>query len=528
MRIPLSVLEFRDRAAALFGNVEAVIDGERRFTYAQYAERTHRMANALRGLGVQPGDRVTFISYNCHQLLEAYYGVLEAGAVLNPVNIRLAPPEIGYILDHAGTTAVFYHADFRPMVEALRPGLPAVEAWVVLEGPIEGPATHEYEALLARASPAYEAPEVDEDAMAELFYTSGTTGRPKGVVLTHRNLYLHALDSALALRVTDADTMLHVVPLFHVNGWGAPHWMTLVGGRHVMLRKFDAGALLRLVAEHGVTYLLGVPTIFNAVVNSAELGEHDLSSLKVALIGGSPASPTLVRTIEEKLGCQAIVGYGLSETTPILSLAWPRAALTAAEAPEMAAARQAMTGYAIAGVNLRVVDQDGADVRPDGEQIGEIVARSNTVMDGYYGDPEGTAEKIRDGWFHTGDMATIDEAGYILIKDRSKDIIIRGGENISSVEIENAFASHPAVLEVAVVAAPDDRWGEVPVALVVLKPDAAATPQELRTHVRTQLADFKVPRMIEFRDALPKGGTGKVLKAELREPFWAGRAARVN
>jgi fatty-acyl-CoA synthase len=528
MRIPLSVLEFRDRAAGLFGNVEAVIDGDRRFTYLQYAERTHRLANASRALGVQTGDRVTFISYNCHQLLEAYYGVLEAGAVLNPVNIRLAPPEIGYIIGHAGSSAVFYHADFRPMVEALRADLPAVKRWVVLEGPIEGPATHEYEALLADASSAYQPADVDEDAMAELFYTSGTTGRPMGVVLTHRNLYLHALDSALALRVTDADTILHVVPLFHVNGWGAPHWMTLVGGRHVMLRKFDPGALLRLVAEHDVTYLLGVPTIFNAVVNSAELGTHDLSSLKVALIGGSPASPTLVRTIEEKLGCQAIVGYGLSETTPILSLAWPRAVLTAAEAPEMAAARQALTGYAIAGVNLRVVDADGADVRPDGEQIGEIVARSNTVMEGYYRDPEGTAEKIRDGWFHTGDMATMDEAGYLSIKDRSKDIIIRGGENISSVEIENAFASHPAVLEVAVVATPDDRWGEVPVALVVLKPDAAATAQELRTHVRAQLADFKVPRQIEFRDSLPKGGTGKILKAELREPFWEGRPARVN
>jgi acyl-CoA synthetase (AMP-forming)/AMP-acid ligase II len=528
MRVPLTVLEFRDRAAAFYGDVEAVIDGDRRFTYAEYAERTHRLANAIRTMGIEPGERVSFISYNCHQLLEAYYGVLEAGAVLNPINIRLAPPEIEYILGHAGSRAVFYHADFRPMVEALRPRLPAVSHWVVMEGDLEGPATHEYEALLASALIDYDPVEVDEDSVAELFYTSGTTGRPKGVALTHRSLHLHGVYAALGLRVTDSDTMLHVVPLFHVNGWGAPHWMTLVGGRHVMLRKFDPSALLRLIAEHRVTHLLGVPTIFNAVINSPDLAAHDLSSLKVAISGGAPASPTLVRAIEERLGCEAIVGYGLSETSPVLALAWPRHGLTASEPPEQEAARRAMTGYAIAGVRLRVVDQAGLDVAADGEQIGEIVVRSNIVMEGYHEDPGATAEKIRDGWFHTGDMATIDGAGYLLIKDRSKDIIIRGGENISSVEIENAIASHPAVLEVAVVAAPDDRWGEVPVALVVLKPEVSASAQELRRHVRTQLADFKVPRTIEFRETLPKGGTGKILKAELREPLWEGRASRVN
>jgi fatty-acyl-CoA synthase len=528
MRIPLSVLEFRDRAAAFYGGVEAVVDGDRRFTYAEYAERTHRLANALSSLGVEPGDRVSFITYNCHQLLEAYYGVIEAGAVLNPVNIRLAPPEIEYILGHSGSKVVFYHADFRPMVEAISPRLPAVTRWVVLEGAVDGPATDEYESLLSEASPTYDPVLPGEDEVAELFYTSGTTGRPKGVALTHRNLHLHGIYAALALRVSDADTMLHVVPLFHVNGWGAPHWMTLVGGRHVMLRKFDPGAVLRLVAEHRVTHLLGVPTIFNAVLNSPELPKHDLSSLKVAIIGGAPASPTLVRAIEDRLGCEAIVGYGLSETSPVLSLAWPRPGLTASEPPERSAARKAMTGYAIGGVQLRVVDRVAADVEPDGEQIGEIVVRSNIVMDGYYRDPEGTAEKMAHGWFHTGDMATIDGEGYILIKDRSKDIIIRGGENISSVEIENAIASHPSVLEAAVVAAPDDRWGEVPVAMVVLKPDMHASAQELRVHVRTQLADFKVPRRIEFRAELPKGGTGKILKAELRAPFWEGRAKRVN
>ena len=528
MHVPLSVLEFRDRAAAYFGAVEGVIDGERRFTYAEYAERTHRLANALRQMGMAPGDRVSFISYNCHQLLEAYYGVIEAGAVLNPVNIRLAPAEIGYILSHAGSKAVFYHHDFTPMVAQLRDSLPDDTRYVVLEGSTDGVASLEYEALLAGASADYRAAEIDENAVAELFYTSGTTGRPKGVTLTHRALHLHAVYAALALRVTDADTILHVVPLFHVNGWGAPHWMTLVGGRHVMLRKFDPATLLRLIEEHRVSYLLGVPTIFNALVNHPDLDSVDLSSLKVALIGGAPASPTLVRTIEHKLGTQAIVGYGLTETSPIISLAWPRVGLTAAAAPERAEERKAMTGYALAGVALRAVDASGADISADGQQIGEIVVRSNIVTEGYYGDQAATDEKFRDGWFHTGDMATVDEAGYLLIKDRSKDIIIRGGENISSVEIENALGSHPAVMECAVVAAPDDRWGEVPVALVVLKPGGVVTAQQLRNLVRGQLADFKVPRQIEFRDALPKGGTGKILKGELREPFWAGREKRVN
>jgi fatty-acyl-CoA synthase len=528
VRVPLSVLEFRDRAAAFFGDVEGVVDGDRRFTYREYAERTHRLANALRDLGVKPGDRVSFISYNCHQLLEAYYGVLEAGAVLNPINIRLAPPEIAYILGHAGSKVVFYHAEFTPIVEAVGGQLGPDVRLVVMEGRAERPATDEYEALLSSASSDYIAEPIDEDATAELFYTSGTTGKPKGVALTHRNLHLHGIYAGLALRVTDADTVLHVVPLFHVNGWGAPHWTTLAGGRHVMLRKFDPSALLRLVEQEKVTRLLGVPTIFNALINLAERTSYDVSSLNEVVIGGSPASPTLVRAVEKALGCAAIVSYGLSETTPILSLARARAELSAKEPPERVAVRQAMTGYALPGVQLRVVDDTGGDVQPDTEQIGEIVVRSNVVMDGYYRDPEGTTEKIVDGWFHTGDMATIDGQGYIAIKDRSKDIIIRGGENISSVEIENAIGSHPSVLECAVVAAPDERWGEVPVALVVLKEGESVTAPELQAHVRTQLAGFKVPQSLEFRESLPKGGTGKILKGDLREPFWAGHTERVN
>ncbi len=528
MFVPLSVLDFRDRAAAYFGERVGVVDGETRLTYRAFAERTHRLANALHDLGLQPGDRVSFITYNTHQLLEAYYGVLEAGMVLNPVNIRLTPHEIAYILDHASSRAVFFHKDFAPLVEALVPQLSTRPVFVVMEGEPGPLAPHEYESLLGGASSEPRHPQIDENALAELFYTSGTTGLPKGVALSQRNLYLHALNAEIALRFDEDDVVLHVVPLFHVNGWGVPHFVTMIGGRHVMLRKFEPQALMRAVEQHRVTRLLGVPAIFNAVLHHSERKGHDLSSLRQLIIGGSPASPALVRALEAEMGVQAIVGYGLSETTPIVTLAQPRKALTESEPPERTAERQAMTGWPIPGAAVRVVDSAGADVRPDGEQIGEIVVRSNTVMLGYYRDPDATAVSIRDGWFHTGDMATIDEQGYVVIRDRSKDVIIRGGENISSVDVENAIAAHPAVLEVAVVAAPDEKFGEAPVALVVLKPGAEVSEKELRAFCRERLARFKVPREFHVRDSLPKGGTGKILKSELREPFWAGMTQRVH
>lgn len=528
MFVPLSVLEFRDRAASFFGDKIGVVDGDREYTYRTFAERTHRLANALVDLGIAPGDRVSFLTYNTHHLLEAYYGVLEAGAVLNPINIRLAPHEIAYILDHAGAKVVAFQHDFRPLIEAIAPQLTSRPRFIVMEGVTGGVATHDYESLLAGGSPQPRHPQIDENATAELFYTSGTTGLPKGVALSHRALYLHSLFAEIAIGFEEEDVVLHVVPLFHVNGWGVPHFLTLVGGRHVMLRRFEPTALMEQVQRHRVTRLLGVPAIFNALLHHHERANYDLSSLRQLIIGGAPASPSLVNALEDTFGIEAIVGYGLTETSPILTLARPRRWLTEAEPPARRRERQAMTGWPLPGVSLRVVDPEGNDVRPDGEQIGEIVVRGNSVMQGYYRDPDATGVAVRDGWLRTGDMATLDDAGYVLIKDRAKDVIIRGGENMSSVEIENALAEHPAVLEVAVVAAPDERFGEAPIALVVLKPGATATEKELRAHCRSRLARYKVPREIHLRDSLPKGGTGKILKSELREPFWKGYESRVH
>jgi fatty-acyl-CoA synthase len=413
-------------------------------------------------------------------------------------------------------------------VRQARKELFKTQHFIVIEGEKDDLATHEYEELLASASTEYFPPAFEEDDIAELFYTSGTTGKPKGVALTHRNLHLHTLYGAIALRACDEDVVLHMIPLFHVNGLGQPHIFTLVGAKHVMLRKYDPAVLLRLVQEHRVTHLIGVPFFFSGLVNHPEVDKYDLSSLKFVMAGGAAAAPSLIRAMQEKLIKTAMAGYGLTETSPLVCLAYPRQHLTKGEPPEMQFRRQSMTGWPIPGSEIRVVDRYGNDVRPDGTHIGEIIIRSNVVMKSYYKDKEATERALRDGWLHTGDMSTLDDEGYMTIVDRSKDVIISGGENISSIEIENALHRHPAVSECAVVAAPDKKWGETPVALIVLKPGVTATSEEVHDHCRKELAAFKVPKRYEFRDNLPKSGTGKILKSELREEFWRGHEKRVN
>ncbi|HKV43767.1 MAG TPA: fatty acid--CoA ligase [bacterium] len=526
MFVPLTPLDYKRRAVRNFGDKIGVVDEERRFTYREFGERADRLAGALRSLGVAPGDRVAFISYNTHHLLEAYYGVPQAGGVLTPINIRLAPEEIAYVLDHCGATVLCYHRDFKDLVNRVRGGLRSLRHTVIIEG--EDPEAHRYETLLARAAPdpGPDILQVDENAVCELFYTSGTTGRPKGVALTHRALALHALHFNVSMRMSDADRVLHVVPLFHVNGWGTPQSLTAVGGTHVMLRRVVAQDILRLIDRERITILLGVPTIYNMLINEPTIGTFDLTSLRRAVSGGAPASQSLIRAMEEKLGCLCLVGYGLTETSPLLAKALPKAHLGGGAEDDLR--RRSTTGFEVIGVDMRVVDGQGREVPRDGKSVGEIVTRSNVVMDGYFRDPEATEAVMRGGWFHTGDMAVVDAEGYATIVDRQKDIIVSGGENISSVEIEKALAAHPAVFECSVIAVPDERWGETPKALVVLKPGQRAAAEEIIAHCRSRLAGFKVPSSVEFRDTLPKTGTGKITKHELREPYWRGYEKRVH
>lgn len=528
MNVPLNPLEFRQRAVSLFGQKVGVVDGLLRFTYQEYGERVNKFANALQKLDIKKGEVVSFLTYNSHQLLESYYAVPQIGAVLNPINIRLSPSEIEYIINHAETRVLCFHKDFYPCIEAIRENLTEVKHFIIIESEEVVDWALPFENLLEEASPEAEInlDDIDENAVVELFYTSGTTGQQKGVAITNRSLYIHTLTAIPGFQVTDKDTLLHVVPLFHVNGWGTPQFLTAVGGKHVMLRKIDFGEILRLIEAERVTKLLGVPTIFNGMLQHPDLNKYDLSSLKEVIIGGAPSPYALIEALEEKIGCRAYVGYGLTETSPFITIARPKKHLKSDTNSRRAL--QTKTGLPLVGVRIRVVDDKGDDVAPDEKSIGEIIVRGNQVMDGYLKDREATESVIVNGWLHTGDMGVVDSEGYITIVDRKKDIIISGGENISSVEVEKVIQNHPGVFEVVVIGIPDEKWGEVSKALVVLKPGEKATEEELIEFVRSHLAHYKAPKSVEFYKEFPKGGTGKILKRNLREPYWEKYEKKIN
>jgi fatty-acyl-CoA synthase len=528
MIVPLTPLEFRQRAVDLYSSKIGIVDGNKRFTYAEYDLRINRFANALTCLGVGEGDVISFINYNSHQLLEAYFAVPQIRGVLNPINIRLNNSELEYILNHAETKVLCFHYDFLPIVQKMRTNLPKVKEYIVIEPVKEVNWAGNYESMLEVQPPEVEIDldTVDENAVIELFYTSATTGPPKGVAITNRSLYLHTMSAINGFQVTDADAFLHVVPLFHVNGWGTPQFLTAVGGKHVMLRKMDYGELCKLIEAERITKILGVPAIFNGLLAYPDLKKYDLGSLKEIIIGGAPSPYSLIVALEKEIGCKAIVGYGLTETSPFGVIARPKPHLQADETTRLKT--QVKTGMPIVGVRLRVIDENGKDVPCDEKTMGEIVFRSNIVMKEYLKDPQATSEAIVDGWFHSGDMAVVDKEGYVTIVDRKKDIIISGGENISSVEVEKVIQNHPAVFETVVIGVPDEKWGEVAKAIVVLMPGAEATEAEIISLVKEHLARFKAPKSVEFWDELPKGGTGKVLKREIRKPYWEGREKSVH
>ena len=521
MLVPLTPLRCLYRGVDLYGRKIGVVSGGCRFTYAEFGERCERLAAGLLAAGVQPGDRVAYLSFNNHQLLEGYFGVLLAGAIVMPLNVRLTAAELTGILCHAEPRILIFESEFQPVVEELRRACPDIRQFVEI-----GAA---YEDLLSHGrAPRPDPFSIDENAIAELFYTSGSTGTPKGVMLSHRTLYLHALYVASIFCGDDNGVELHTIPLFHANGWGRPQACTFMGLRHVMVRRFEPAHVLRLIEEEHATGMSMVPTMANAILNCAELGSFDTSSLRTIMTGGAAASPELVARLEQAFHCQIEGGYGLTETSPVATASRKKGTVTYADEADRLR-RLAMTGWPMPGCEIRVVDLHMNEVPRDMESVGEVMIRGDIVMDGYYKEPQATAAVMTDGWLHTGDMAVWDEENYLSIVDRKKDIIISGGENISSIEVERAIAAHPAVLECAVVSAPDPQWGEVPSAWVVVKPGERLDEPQLCEFLLGRLARFKMPRRLHFsNDPLPKTGTGKILKRQLREALWAGKERRIQ
>jgi fatty-acyl-CoA synthase len=529
MNIPLTPVRFLRYSAQQFPRKTAVVCSEQRFSYAEFGDRVWRLAGALRAAGRKAGDRVAFLSLNCHRLLEAYFGVLEAGCVLLPLNIRLAGPELAYILNDSGAAVLFLEKEFVGLVDSFRSDLRTLEAFHQLDGTpnAEWLSDSTYEQMLASPQDRRDVMEFDENSVAEMFYTSGTSAAPKGVMLTHRNVYLHAMNMAVHHHTRYEHVQLHTIPLFHANGWGAAHTITSMGGTHVMLPRFVPEEVFRLVERERVGSLSLVPIMASALLNSPALSKYDLSSLEWITIGGAASSPRLIRDVEQKIGCKCYSGYGLTECSPSLACADLKPDMLCP--PEDRYAVQSMTGFAYPGGEVRVVDEADSDIPHNGETVGEIIARSDGVMAGYWGQPEATAEALRGGWFHTGDMAVVAENGYIRIVDRKKDTIVSGGENISSLDVEKALLAHPDVYEAAVIPMADDKWGEVPKAIVVAKPGSKLSEPELIEFCRSRIAHYKCPRSVVFCESLPKTATGKVLKRVLRQQYQGDSApARSN
>ncbi|MDI3256351.1 MAG: long-chain-fatty-acid--CoA ligase [Kyrpidia sp.] len=533
MITPLTPIDWKRRAIKYYPEKVAVIDGDYRCTYREWGQRINRLSNALREEGISKGDHVAVMLPNIHEMIECFFGIGQLGAVMIPLNYRLTGEDFVYILNHSDAKMLILDADYVEPIEKLSDQLPGIRRFIVVsrEPASTGLPHMDYEQFLESASPEEPpAVDIDENQPLTINYTSGTTSRPKGVMLTHRNNYLNAANFLYHLQVVHDDVYLHTLPLFHVNGWGGIWAVTGAGATHVCLRKVDPAEIAKLFNAEKVTLLCGAPTVLNMMVNAREASEVDRSIPRRMAVAGSPPPAAVLKKAEELLGLSVIHVYGMTETSPFITYCEWNKRLDALPEEQKAEvkARQGIEQMFSGEVRVVSPDDPTREVQWDGQEIGEIVARGNAIMAGYYKQPEETGKTIVDGWLHTGDLAVVHPDGYIEILDRKKDIIISGGENISSTEVEGVIYQHPAVLEAAVIAVPDDQWGEVPKALVVLKPGASLSEGELMAYCRDRLAHFKAPKSVEFVESLPRTATGKLQKFKLREQYWIGKKKRVQ
>jgi len=529
MRVPLTVSDFLYRARTAYAGSPAVIDEPDQpaapvppMDYRALTDRVAAWQAGLDALGVGEGERVAVVSHNSARLLELLYAVPVSGRVCVPVNFRLRPDEVRYIVGHCGASVLLVDPELdEPLREVAAPHrfvLGKQAGGAGSPGTAGGAGSPDTEDGLMRfgVEPRpWSAP--DEDATATINYTSGTTARPKGVQLTHRNIWVNAVTFALHARAWERDVYLHTLPMFHCNGWGMPYALAGLGARQVVLRKVDGAEILRRVAEHGVTLMCGAPAVWNAVLDAAAGWDGEVPGRgRVRLVcAGAPPPTRTIQRVGEELGWEFLQIYGLTETAPLLTFNRTRVADLDAPAEERAR-KLSRAGAPALGVRLKVSDS------------GEVLARSNVVLAGYWDNEEASEEAIRDGWFRTGDGGWLDDEGHLVITDRKKDVIITGGENVSSIEVEDCLFSHPAVAEVAVIGVPSEKWGETIKALVVLAAGERASEAELIGHCKQRLAGYKAPTSVEFRESIPRTATGKIQKFRLREPYWAGSARRVN
>jgi acyl-CoA synthetase (AMP-forming)/AMP-acid ligase II len=510
MRVPLTIGDFIRRAALVYPDRVAVVDepgtpgSMGSVTYRQLEARARGMAMALDDMGVAQGERVGIVSPNAARFLTSFYGVSGYGRTLVPINFRLNSEEVQYIVEHSGASVLLVDPEYD---DALG-GVTAKER-ILLDGTQDA-------ALFAEADVNQEpAPwEPDEDATCSINYTSGTTARPKGVQMTHRNCWLNATTFGWHTAITDRDVYLHTLPMFHCNGWGMPYAVTGMGVKQVVQRKVDGEQILSRIEEHGVTLMCGAPAVVAAILDAAAKRSQVPGGVRIVVAGAPPPSKTIER-VETELGWEFIQIYGLTETSPLLTINRARQEWDDLE-PAERAQLQSRAGVPAVGVEIRVDDE------------GEVLARSNHVFAGYWRQPEETDKAIADGWFHTGDGGRLEDEGYLVISDRKKDVIITGGENVSSIEVEDCLYQHPAVAEVAVIGVPHDKWGETIKALVVLRPGETTTEADLIEFTRSRMAHFKCPTSVEFRDTLVRTATGKLQKFKLRGPFWEGRTRQIN
>jgi fatty-acyl-CoA synthase len=510
-----------ERTVDLYAQKEAVVCGGKRFTYEQFTDRAYRLANSLRSMNISKGDRVAILHNNTHEYLETYFALARLGGILVPLNFRLSPAELAFILKDSGAEVLIVPRHFQDKVESLIEMNNCLSRiiWTDPGNATDPPMSIDYEELIdsGKNSPP-PTPHPEDDDIAHLYYTSGTTGRPKGVMLSHRNVCVHALAAIAELKLDDHDNWIHIAPLFHLADAWSTFAVTWVGGKHIMVRDFDPALILSLLRQERATITNMIPTMLNVLINMPETGSMDFPGLRAILSGGAPIAPGLVKRTIETFKCEYIQTYGMTETSPYLTVSILKEKLRALS-PEAQLTYKSKTGRPFIGIILKVVREDGTEVKADSAEVGEIIVKGDTVTKGYWNRPEETADAIKDGWLYTGDLAVIDEEGYVDIVDRKKDMIITGGENVYSIEVENILYSHPAVLEAAVIGIPDPVWGEAIKAVVVLKPGADAAEHEIIDYCKKHIAGYKVPKSIDFVQELPKTGSGKIYKNKIKKAY---------